>query len=171
MPLVEYAKRNKKMNSRNPQTPSYKFIYFIYFFLSILGFIGSKKKKNRGHERPQSAAPVVTAATGGRNERNKRPRPQGGNSGSCPVHPNSQHSASECREIIKLAKRVSERREQASRDGSPPHRRPGKEKVDEGETAAGNRTSGISHLSGSSRTSSLETLTPVTTTTAGRSGT
>jgi hypothetical protein len=27
------------------------------------------------------------------------------------VHPNSRHSASECREIIKLAKRVSERRE------------------------------------------------------------
>jgi hypothetical protein len=27
------------------------------------------------------------------------------------VHPNSRHSASECREIIKLVKRVSERRE------------------------------------------------------------
>jgi hypothetical protein len=51
-----------------------------------------KKKKNRGHERPQSAAPVVMAATGGQNKRNKRPRPQGGNSGSCPVHPNSYHS-------------------------------------------------------------------------------
>jgi hypothetical protein len=76
-----------------------------------------KKKKNRGHERPQSAAPVVAAATGGRNECGKRPRPQGGNSGSCPVHPNSRHSASECREIIKLAKRIGERREQASKDG------------------------------------------------------
>jgi hypothetical protein len=42
-----------------------------------------------------------------------------------------------CREIIKLAKHVSERREQASRDGSPPHRRPGKEKVDEGDAPAG----------------------------------
>jgi hypothetical protein len=31
----------------------------------------------------------------------------GGNSGSCPVHPNSRHIATECREIIKLAKHVS----------------------------------------------------------------
>jgi hypothetical protein len=46
----------------------------------------------------------------------------------------------ECREIIDLTKRVSERaserREQSSRDGSPPRRRPGKEKVDDGEVAA-----------------------------------
>jgi hypothetical protein len=48
-----------------------------------------KKKKNRGHEKSSSAALVVAAATGGRNERNKRPRTQRGNSGSCPVHPNS----------------------------------------------------------------------------------
>jgi hypothetical protein len=48
---------------------------------------GNKKKKNRGHKRLQSAALVVAAAIGGRNERDKRPRPQGGNSGSCPVHP------------------------------------------------------------------------------------
>jgi hypothetical protein len=34
-------------------------------------------------------------------------------------------------------KRISERREQASRDGSPPRRLPGKEKVDEGDLAAG----------------------------------
>jgi hypothetical protein len=54
-----------------------------------------KKKKNRGHEKPPSAAPVVVAATGGWNERNKHPRPQRGNSGSCPVHPNSRHSAAE----------------------------------------------------------------------------
>jgi hypothetical protein len=58
-----------------------------------------KKKKNRGHERLPSAAPVVAAVTGARNERNKRPRPQGGNSGSCPMHPNSRHSAAECRKI------------------------------------------------------------------------
>jgi hypothetical protein len=96
-----------------------------------------KKKKNRGHERPPSAAPVVTAATGGRNERNKRPRPQGGRSGSCPVHPNSCHSAAECREIIKLAKRVSKRCEQTSKDGSPPRRQPGKERVDDGDVATG----------------------------------
>jgi hypothetical protein len=101
-----------------------------------------KKKKNCGHERPQSAAPIVAAATGGRNERNKRPWPQGGNSGSCPVHPNSRHNASECREIIKLAKRVSERHEQASRDGSPPCRPPGKEKVDGGDAATGERDLG-----------------------------
>jgi hypothetical protein len=101
-----------------------------------------KKKKNRGHERSQSAATVVAVATGGRNERNKRPRPQGGNSGSCPMHPNSCHSASECREIIKLAKRVSERCEQASKDGSPPRRRPGKEKVDEGDAATRERDLG-----------------------------
>jgi hypothetical protein len=72
---------------------------------------GKKKKKNHGHEKPQSAAPTVAAATRGWGERNKRPRPQGGNNGSCLVHPNARHSSSECREIIKLAKHVSERRE------------------------------------------------------------
>jgi hypothetical protein len=108
-----------------------------------------KKKKNRGLERPPSTAPVVAAATGDRSERNKRPWPQRGNSGSCPVHPNSHHSATECREITELAKRVSERREQTSRDGSPSRHRPGKERVDEGEVAAGERTSGISHPRGS----------------------
>jgi hypothetical protein len=79
---------------------------------------GKKKKKNRGHERSQPTALVVATVNGGQNERNKRPRPQGGNSGSCPVHPNNHHSASECHEIIKLAKRVRERREQTSKDGS-----------------------------------------------------
>jgi hypothetical protein len=101
-----------------------------------------KKKENRSLERPSSAAPVVAAVTGGRSERNKRPRPQRGNSGSCPVHPNSRHSATECREIIKLAKRVNERREQTSKDGSPPRRRPGKERVDDDEVAAGERDLG-----------------------------
>jgi hypothetical protein len=67
-----------------------------------------EKEKNHDHERPQ-AAPVVAATTGGRNERNKRSQPRGGNNGSCPVHPNSRHNASECREIIKLAKRIGER--------------------------------------------------------------
>jgi hypothetical protein len=51
------------------------------------------------------------------------------------VHPNSRHSASKCREIIKLVKRVSERREQTSKDGSPPRRQPGKERVDDGDVA------------------------------------
>jgi hypothetical protein len=95
-----------------------------------------KKKKNRGHEKPHSAALVVAAVTGSRNKRNKRPRPQKGNSGSCPIHPNSRHSVVECREIIELVKRVSERREQSSRDGSPPRRRPGKERVNDDEVAA-----------------------------------
>jgi hypothetical protein len=84
---------------------------------------GKKKKKNRGHDRPQSSAPIVVAAAGGWDERGKRPQQQGSDSGSCPVHPNSRHSALECREILKLAKRISEWREQASKDGSPP--RPG----------------------------------------------
>jgi hypothetical protein len=101
-----------------------------------------KKKKNRRHEKPQSTALIITSATEGRSERNKRPRPQGGNSGSCPVHPNSRHSASECREIIKLAKRVSKRHEQTSKDGSPPRRRPGKDRVDDGDVAAGERELG-----------------------------
>jgi hypothetical protein len=102
----------------------------------------NKKKKNRDHEKLSSATPVVAATTGGRNERNKHPRPQGGNSGSCLVHPNSCHSVAECREIIKLVKRVSERREQTSKDGSPPHRRPGKERVDDGDVATGERDLG-----------------------------
>jgi hypothetical protein len=58
------------------------------------------------------------------------------------VHPNARHSASECREIIKLAKRVSERREQSSKDGSPPRRRPSKERVDDDELAAGEQELG-----------------------------
>jgi hypothetical protein len=81
-----------------------------------------KKKKSGGHEKPHSAALVVAAATGGRGDRNKRPRPQKGNNGSCPVHPNGCHSATECRKIIDLVKRVSVRREQSSGDGSPPRR-------------------------------------------------
>jgi hypothetical protein len=107
-----------------------------------------KKKKNRGHKKPQAAAPVVAAVTGGRNERNKRPRPQGGNSGSCTVHPNSRHSTTECHEIIKLAKRVSEQREQSSKDG--PHLTAGLER--RGSTMVRwpreNGTSGINHPRG-----------------------
>jgi hypothetical protein len=101
-----------------------------------------KKKKNRGYKRPQFAALTVTAVARGRGERNKFLRPQGGNSGSCSMHPNAHHSASECREIIKLAKRVSERREQPSKDGSPLRRRPGKERFNDGEVAAGERELG-----------------------------
>jgi hypothetical protein len=103
---------------------------------------GKKKKKNHGHDRLQSGTPIAAAVAGGQGERGKRPRQQGSDSGSCPVHPNSHHSASECREILKLAKRISERREKASKDGSPPHHRPSKEKVDEGDLAAGERDLG-----------------------------
>jgi hypothetical protein len=85
---------------------------------------------------------VVTATTGGQSDRNKRPRPQKGSSGSCPVHPNGRHSAAECREIIDLAKHISERHEQSSKDGSPPHRRPGKEKVDDSEVVVAERDLG-----------------------------
>jgi hypothetical protein len=98
-----------------------------------------KKKKDRDYQKSRSTALVVAATTGGQGDRNKCPRPQRGNSGSCPMHPNGRHSAEECREIIDLAKRVSERREQSSKDGSPPRRRPGKEKVDDGEVAAAER--------------------------------
>jgi hypothetical protein len=55
------------------------------------------------------------------------------------VHPNGCHSAAKCREIIDLAKCVNKRREQSSKDGSPPRRRPGKERVDDGEVAAAER--------------------------------
>jgi hypothetical protein len=58
------------------------------------------------------------------------------------VHPNDRHSAEECHEIIDLAKRVSERRKQSSKDGSPPRHRPGKEKVDDSEVAAAERDLG-----------------------------
>jgi hypothetical protein len=58
------------------------------------------------------------------------------------MHPNSRQSATECLEIIKLVKRVSERREKSSKDGSPPRRRPGKERVDDGDVAVGERDLG-----------------------------
>jgi hypothetical protein len=101
-----------------------------------------KKKKVRDYQKSWSTALVVAAATGGRGDRNKRPRPQRGNSGSCPVHPNGRHSATECREIIDLAKRVSERSEQSFMDGSPPRRRPGKEKVADGKVVMAERDLG-----------------------------
>jgi hypothetical protein len=81
-----------------------------------------KKKKDRDQQKPRSTALVVAVATGGQGDRNKRPRPERGNSDSCHVHPNGRHSAGECCEIIDLPKRVSERREQSSKDGSPPRR-------------------------------------------------
>jgi hypothetical protein len=58
------------------------------------------------------------------------------------VHPNNRHSAADCREIIKLARRVSERREQSSKDVSPPCRRPGKKGADEEATTVEGRDLG-----------------------------
>jgi hypothetical protein len=101
-----------------------------------------KKKKDRDYQKPRSTALVVAAATGSQGDHNKRPWPQKGSSGSCLVHPHGRHSAVECHEIIDLAKRVSERREQSSKNGSPPRRRSGKEKVDDGEVAAAERDLG-----------------------------
>jgi hypothetical protein len=107
-----------------------------------------KKKKDRDYQKPRSTALIVAVTIGGRGDHNKRPRLQRGNSGSCPMHPNGHHSIVECREIIDLAKRISERREQSSKDGSPPRRRPGKEKVDDGEVAAAERDLGYQSLEG-----------------------
>jgi hypothetical protein len=58
------------------------------------------------------------------------------------MHPNGHHSAAKCREIIDLTKRISERREQSFKDGSPPRRRSGKEKMDDGEVVVTERDLG-----------------------------
>ena len=58
------------------------------------------------------------------------------------MHPNGRHITTECREIIDLAKRVSEWREQSSKDGSLPRHRPGKKRVDDGEVVAAERDLG-----------------------------
>jgi hypothetical protein len=81
-----------------------------------------KNKKDRDYQKLRSTALVVAAAAGGQGDRNKRPRPQRGGGSLCLMHLNGHHSAVECREIIDLAKRVSKRREQSSKDGSPPRR-------------------------------------------------
>jgi hypothetical protein len=111
-----------------------------------------KKKEDRGYQKPQSTALVVAATTRGQGDRNKHPLPRRGNSGSCPIHLNGRYSAAECREIIDLVKRVSERiserREQSSKDGSPPRRRPSKEKVDDGEVVTAERDLGYQSLEG-----------------------
>jgi hypothetical protein len=79
---------------------------------------------------------AAVAAAGGQSSRGKRPRQQRTDPGSCPVHPRARHSATECREIEKLAERLSKRRDQASREGSSPPRRSGKEKVSKADAAA-----------------------------------
>ena len=59
------------------------------------------------------------------------------------MHPTARHSAADCREIQKLAKWVSGRREQSSKDGSPPPRqRAGKEKASDSGAAAGEKDLG-----------------------------
>jgi hypothetical protein len=105
---------------------------------------GKKKKRNKGRDREQQqvAAPVITTVAGGQGKRNKRSRPREGNSNTCPVHPNSRHGAADCREIIKLVKRVSERCEQSSRDGLPPRRWLHKEGTGEMAAAVGGQDLG-----------------------------
>ena len=66
------------------------------------------------------------------------------------MHPTARHSAADCREIQKLTKRVGGRREQASKDSSPPPRqRSGKEKASDSETAAGEKELGTNPPHGS----------------------
>jgi hypothetical protein len=101
---------------------------------------GSGKKKNKencGFDKARIGGPAVAAATtGGQNSRGKRPRQQRTDPGSCPVHPGARHSATECREIQKLTERLSKRRDQASREGSSPPHRSGKEKASNADAAA-----------------------------------
>ena len=59
-----------------------------------------------------------------------------------PCAPEWSPQRRECHKIIDLAKRVSKRREQSSKDGSPPRRRPGKENVDDGEVGVAERDLG-----------------------------
>jgi hypothetical protein len=107
---------------------------------------GSGKRKNkkiRGPDKPQIGGPAVAAATiETQHSRGKRPRQQRPVSGSCPVHPGARHSATECREIQRLAERLSKRRDQASKEGSPPPRRSGKEKASNVDKAATDRELG-----------------------------
>jgi hypothetical protein len=106
---------------------------------------GKKKKKDSDYQKPRSTALVVAAATGGQGDRNKHPRPQ---RGSSPMHPNGRHSAMECREIIDLAKLVSERREQSSKDGSRLTAGPAKKRWTTARWPQLSETSGISHPRG-----------------------
>ena len=66
------------------------------------------------------------------------------------MHPTARHSAGDYREIQKLAKRVSGRREQSSKDGSPPPRqRLGKEKASDSGAATGEKVLGYQSPLGS----------------------
>jgi hypothetical protein len=102
-----------------------------------------KNKKNRGFDKSRIGGPAVAAATtGGQNSRGKRPRQQRTDPGSCPVHPGARHSATECREVQKLAERLSKRRDQASREGSSPPQQSGKEKALDADAATTERELG-----------------------------
>jgi hypothetical protein len=107
---------------------------------------GSGKKKNKkscGFDKSRIGGSAVAAATtGGQNPRGKRPRQQRTDPGSCSVHPRARHSATECREMQKLAERLSKRRDQALREGSSPLRRSGKEKASDADAAATERELG-----------------------------
>jgi hypothetical protein len=94
-----------------------------------------KKSKNHDHEKPRFAVSVAAATAGGQGERDKHPRPQGYSGDTCPVHPKSCHRAADCREIIKLARRVSKRRKLSLKDGTPPHHQPSQNGAD-GKTTA-----------------------------------
>jgi hypothetical protein len=99
------------------------------------GWPGCRHPGRQKEEEPQprESADCCSSRRGcdwGPERAHQAPTDTGGNSGSCPVHPNSRHIAVECPKIIKLAKRLSEQREQTSKDGSPPYRRPSKERVD-----------------------------------------
>jgi hypothetical protein len=102
-----------------------------------------KNKKSRGFDKSRIGGPAVAAATtGGQNPRGKRPQQQRTDPGLCPVHPGARHSATECCEIQKLAERLSKRRDQASREGTSPLWRSGKEKVSDANAAAAERELG-----------------------------
>jgi hypothetical protein len=102
-----------------------------------------KSKKNRGFDKSRVGGPVAAAAsTGGQNSRGKSPCQQRTNPGSSPVHPGARQSATECREIQKLTKRLHKRRDQASKEGSPPPQRSGKEKASDADATTTERELG-----------------------------
>src|SRR6185312_7798358 len=56
-----------------------------------------------------AAAPADAAAAGGQNAHGKRPCLQGGNGGSCSVHPTARHSAADCRDVTPGLQKVINR--------------------------------------------------------------
>jgi hypothetical protein len=128
----------------------------------------NKKKKNRGYEGLQVVAPSIAAAARGRGKRNKRPWPQGSSHGLCPCIPTLATTP-------RNAARSSGSRS-ASVSGASNHLgtapRPVIGLARRGSTMMRwlweIENSGISHLRGTSRTSSLEIPTPEMTATAAR---